>query len=224
MKDLFYRPIKVTDKDHNVFFWSDTHFGHECLNWAEPLWIKRGFKTLQEHDELLINRWQKNVSETATVFHLGDIIFGRDGEGRLYDILNRLTFRNLYLMPGNHQAGWKQAFEATVDGVYHLSPDKRVYFVPNYLEAVVNGQAIAMSHYAIASWNGQGKGSWMLHGHSHGSLHKGEIGAILYKSRIRDLGVECYPEPASFRSLQRELNAQETITFDHHDKHTLNPF
>lgn len=215
LKDLFYKPIKVVDKEDNIFFWSDLHLGHSCEHWEEPLWRKRGFDTLEKHDETLVRRWNEKVRPGSTVFNLGDMLFGRDGERRLLNYFDRLNFGTMYLMFGNHTAGTRQVFESLPQNVLEIGPEKKVVFCPNYLEAFVNGTHCVMSHYAVASFNGQGKGAIMIHGHSHGSLAASELGKLLYRARVVDVGVENFPSPLSFREI-KGMFKNEPISFDHH--------
>ena len=51
---------------------SDTHFGHEKALSFEQC---RGqlFRTIEEHDEFLIARWNERVDKRDTVYHLGDV-------------------------------------------------------------------------------------------------------------------------------------------------------
>lgn len=226
MKELFYKTLTIKGDEENIFFWSDLHYGHECKNWSEPLWKKRGFQNLQDHDEVLVERWNKTLLSDSIIFMLGDIMFGENGGKRLPELLNKLNFKTMYLMPGNHHAGWRQVFEGMEGHIFYPidgSDTKRVIFCPNYLEVFINGQAVVMSHYALISWNGQGGGSYMIHGHSHSTLYGTEMGNLLYKARIIDVGVENCPYPISFGQVKQKF-AVEAVSFDHHNKNTQNPF
>lgn len=225
--NYFYEPLKLNKPD--VWFWSDLHMGHKCESWENPLWKGRGFSSVEEHDFQLIERWNEKISNQSIVFHLGDILFGFGGEERLTNLLDRLNFSELYLMFGNHHAGMKQILEKssiTAEGIRYIDLNyKAVYFIPNYFEMFVCGQSIVCSHYPIASWNGQSKGSFMIHGHCHGNLHNSEVGKLLYNScKILDVGVECCPYPMSFSEIKTFFNNKENKTFDHHDSKTNNPF
>lgn len=226
LSNYFWEPVKI--EHANVWFWSDMHLGHKCEHWETPLWKNRGFNSVEEHDETLIERWNDNLGEESEIFHLGDIMFGSNGEERLEEVLNRLTFKTLYLFSGNHSAGYKQLLSKSSEenGIRYLGfGNKKVYFVPNYLEIIVCGQPIVLSHYPLVSWNGQAKGSWMLHGHCHGNLWNSDIGKTLYiHCKIRDVGVEevCYP--ISFENVRMRFKEKKNKTFDHHTKDTLNPF
>lgn len=225
MKDLFYKPIKVTDKEDNIFFWSDLHLGHACTHWDEPLYVKRGFKTLEEHDSSLIQRWNEIISIDSIVFNLGDMMFGRNGYERLKNTFEILNFKTMYLLFGNHTAGTKQVFESLPENenVYQVNSEKQVIFCPNYFESYINGTPCVLSHYAIASFNGQSKGSFMIHGHSHGSLSNSDLGKLLYRARIIDVGVENCPHPISFRKIKNRFK-DDPVSFDHHTKDTSSPF
>jgi calcineurin-like phosphoesterase family protein len=224
MKGLFYLPVRVEAKNHEVLFWGCLHYGHDP-KWDVPIWRRRGFNSSAEHDEAIINNWNSKATDKTVGFLLGDVMFGYGGEEKFKKLMSRLNFSRVFVMSGNHQSGWKQAFESVdsnnlyVDGNY----SKEVIFVPNYLEAYVNGQPIVMSHYAIASWNGQGKGSWMLHSHSHGSLYGTDLGNILYKAKIMDVGVERHPFPVTFGSIKSNFS-DPVVSFDHHNSKTENPF
>ena len=140
LSNYFWEPIKF--EHTNVWFWSDLHLGHKCEHWEIPLWKNRGFDSVEEHDETLINRWNNKLNQESEIFHLGDIMFGSNGEQRLTDILNRLTFKNLYLFSGNHASAYKQLLSKSLDenGIRYLDFGiKKVYFVPNYLEVIVCG-------------------------------------------------------------------------------------
>ncbi len=226
MKELFYKPLKINDKEENILWWSDMHIGQLCERWSEPLWKKRGFSCLQEHDNQLVQRWNNKCSSNSIVFNLGDIIFNRGAEVRLRELLDSLQFKDLFLFFGNHVAGTKQIIESLPpdENVWQMEENKRVIFCPNYLEAFCNGIPIVMSHYAIASFNGQGKGAFCVHGHSHGSLYDSELGKLLYKARIIDVGVENCPEPINLKELKEKFKDCEVVNFDHHNQETSAPF
>jgi calcineurin-like phosphoesterase family protein len=60
-----------------VFVTSDTHFGHKRIIEFEK--SARPFATIEEHDRELVARWNSVVSKRDTVWHLGDVFFGKDG-------------------------------------------------------------------------------------------------------------------------------------------------
>jgi calcineurin-like phosphoesterase family protein len=75
-----------------VFIISDLHFGHE--NMAK----KRGFNSVEEHDNLIIERWNSVVKKNDIVYILGDITMEKKTH---YPLLNKLRgIKNVVL--GNH--------------------------------------------------------------------------------------------------------------------------
>lgn len=78
-----------------IFFISDLHFGHE--NMAK----KRGFSSVEEHDNHIIEKWNSVVNKKDTVWVLGDISMERS---QPYELLNKLKgFKKVVL--GNHCLG-----------------------------------------------------------------------------------------------------------------------
>lgn len=53
-----------------VFFISDTHFGHAKI--AEA----RGFSSVEEHDTYLADAWNRVVRSRDVIYHLGDVSLG----------------------------------------------------------------------------------------------------------------------------------------------------
>lgn len=216
MKYLFYRPIKVSSRQEDVYFWSDTHFNHACPNWPIPLWKARGFSSVEEHNEGLIERWNSRCTNQTTFFHLGDFIFGIDSASNFKSIIERLRFKVLYVMPGNHYSGWKHIFEQQKSNVWDVSREKRVIFVPNYVEALIEGQMIVMSHYPVLSFNGQSKDSMCLYGHVHGNLIKNEIGVLYAQAKTYEVTVENLPYPANLAEIKQILSGRCSTVFDSH--------
>lgn len=84
-----------------TFLISDTHFGHANIltfkkQNGDPL---RSFHNIVEHDEHLIEQWNKTVSPNDKVYHLGDV--GFKNFTNLSLILNRLNGTKV-LIKGNH--------------------------------------------------------------------------------------------------------------------------
>lgn len=216
MKYLFYRPIRIKDSEHDVFFWSDTHFNHRCEHWATPLWKSRGFDSVEHHNESLIQRWNEVCTDNSVFFHLGDFIFGFDAAENFKDIVKRLSFKDLYIMPGNHNSGWKQIFEQQKNNVWNISSNKRVIFIPNYAETMIENTHLILSHYPILSFNCQSKGSICLYGHVHGNLAKNEIGSLYSEARTLEVCIETQPKPINLKGIRNILHDKSAVTFDHH--------
>ena len=221
MKDLFYKSVKINSTDHDVLFWGCMHYGHDP-KWDVPIWKTRGYNSCREHDEGIIENWNKKANNNTIGFLLGDTIFGHMADERLMELFRILKYKTLYILPGNHQAGYKQLLEKAENNTIYMSnlwdhnDQREIVFVPNYLETTINGQVIILNHYAQATWNGQHKGAWHLHSHSHGNLYNSELGKLLYKSKTIDVGVEICSEPISFAELRAKFRSYDQVTFDHH--------
>lgn len=217
MKYLFYKPIKIKEPPEQVFFWSDTHFNHECKHWTLPLWRARGFSSIQEHNETLIKRWNQTLNPDSVMFHLGDFAFGFNAFETFKDVIQRVNFSTLYVMPGNHNSGWRQAFELQRQNVWNVTSNKRVIFIPNYAEALIDSSFVTMSHYPILSFNGQSKGSYSLYGHVHGNLKKHSIFKSFSAAKTYEVCVEQCPTPISAFWLFNHFKNYANVTFDSHD-------
>ena len=80
-----------------IRFIGDTHFGH--INMA----LHRGFSSIEEHDEYIIDRWNSVVKKHDTTLILGDVTMEKTN----YEIINRLKgFKKVIL--GNHDHHGKE--------------------------------------------------------------------------------------------------------------------
>lgn len=216
MRDFFYKPVKISSTDHNVLFWGCLHYGHDP-KWDVPIWKTRGYDSSIEHDNGIINNWNNKANKNTVGFLLGDNIFGHNADERLKNLFSRLKFDTLYILPGNHQAGYKQLFES-YDGSMQIG-EKKIFFAPNYLEIFVNGQAIVLSHYPILSWNGAGKGAYHIFAHVHGNLNRSELGRMYLATGLNyEVSVENCPSPITFGELRAEMRKRQKSCPDHHNE------
>lgn len=226
MKGLFYQPVRVEAKNHEVLFWGCLHYRHNP-KWEIPIWKRRGYESSAEHDEGIVRNWNSKATEKTVGFLLGDVMFGYGGAEEFIKLMNRLNFWRVFVMSGNHQSGWKQAFESVKDNTLYLNGHKKeVIFVPNYLEAYVNGQAIVCCHYPVLSWNGAAKGSWMLFSHVHGSLGNSDLGAMYLNEGGSNLevSVEMNNYPLTYGEIFTIMKNKSKFKTDHHTSETKSPF
>lgn len=139
-----------------TWFTSDLHFNHKRITELTP----RGrFVSSENHTEWLIDLWNSQVNHNDVVYHLGDFNF----TSKLQDwfgVLSKLKGRKI-LLRGNHD-DQKVLTSCRQLGMVDATLD--------YHELKVDGTKIVLCHYPMRSWNKQGYGSIMLHGHCHGSL------------------------------------------------------
>lgn len=226
------RIIKVSHPENDVWFFSDFHARHD-KHW---IYEKRGFKSSEDHYEGLITRWNQRLTNKSIAVHLGDICFGDPDGKKFAELVRRLNFRTLYLLPGNHISGFLATYKQTMEAlfpdsinpdkslayeVYPLSYavdgncDKQVVFVTQYTEFSVNGRGVVACHYPIISHNHIARRSIHLSGHCHGSLPltNKDTGEGL---RL-DVGPESFGRPISFTEVKEHLKNRSIDNRDHHD-------
>lgn len=187
-------PIGTTMNE--VWFTSDTHFGHRFmadLRGFDPYNYVEG---LREHDETLVQRWNERVKHGDEVWVLGDFSFQNDFR------LNQ-TFMSLngkkHLVVGNHDKSkvvklpWSSVHDLTMRSF--------------------QGQKFVMCHYPMLTWQNAHRGVFHLHGHTHGNLQAPP-------STRMDVGIDLHPELAPFH-LDEVLDFMSKVEYDfvdHHDR------
>lgn len=76
----------------NVRFIADLHLSH--LNMA----LKRGFKSVEEHDNHIIEQWNKVVNKRDLTYILGDVTMEKSTN---YHLLDKLNGKKIVVL-GNH--------------------------------------------------------------------------------------------------------------------------
>lgn len=162
------------DPDH-VFFTSDTHFGHANI----IRFCKRPFENVEEMNEVLIENWNKVVSDDDTVFHLGDFAFG----GFPYWEAIRLRLNgHINLILGNH----------CIHNVNRQNSErlgKMFDWVGEMLTIHINRRPIILSHYPLRCYP---DGYWNLFGHIHSGPNSTSKDVLenVFKSTQYDVGVD----------------------------------
>ena len=139
-----------------LFFCSDTHFCHNQGFLYEP----RGFSSIEEHDEAIVENWNKVVKPEDRVIHLGDVMLNDNEKGIEY--IKRLN-GEICIVWGNHCSENRQKLlsalpNVIVLGYAHLFKYKKL--------------SIYLSHYPALTANYDDKHFSQhvinLHGHVHG--------------------------------------------------------
>ena len=148
-----------------IYFTSDHHFGHTNI----LKYTSRGehFKTAEEMNEHLIQKWNSQVKNNDTVYHLGDFYLGHpDGATEILKKLNG----NIHLIKGNHDR--------------FLNATNKRFFgsIKDYNRLRFEDYRINLFHYPILEWDGKYHGSMHLFGHSHGNIQM--------PGRALDVGVD----------------------------------
>lgn len=181
----------------NIWFTSDTHFGHANILKYE----KRPFKNIDEMNEFFINRWNSLVKPDDIVFHLGDIMFG--GTEVFEKVVPKLNGKK-YLILGNHDyKNFKEKFR------------KYFEFVGPKLFISIDGQSIILNHEPLLCFGGQYSNRvWQLFGHVH--INKrgchgldDEKVALMCTPNMYDVGVDFNDfAPVKFQTVKAKIEDQ----------------
>lgn len=99
MTDNFPSPhVAGKDFDRNIFVTSDTHYGHANI----IKYCNRPFSSVEEMNEVMIERHNAVVREKDIIYHLGDVYMSMKGK-----FLEKLTGRKRLIL-GNHDTGKDQ--------------------------------------------------------------------------------------------------------------------
>jgi len=123
-----------------TFFTGCTHFHHANI-------IKlanRPFADVYEMDQIMIERWNRKVTDNDIVYHLGDIGWFSSATDAAH-MLGKLN-GEIILVQGNHDP--------------HVATQ-------HYLEIEIHNTKLVLFHYPIEDWNGRWQGSIHLHCHTH---------------------------------------------------------
>lgn len=145
---------------YNIFFISDTHFGHEApyVKFRNPddTGFLRPHGSATAGDEAMVENWNKVVKPEDRLYHLGDVVMSK----KFLPILSRLNGRKV-LIKGNHDQEklsiYAKYFE-DIRGVYHR-PGMVMSHVP-------------LHPGSIDRWGIN------VHGHLHGNRVRDEVGNI----------------------------------------------
>ena len=80
-----------------IYFTSDLHFGHD----REFIWGPRGFTSVHEMNEAIVNNWNSIVNPEDDVYVLGDLMLGNNETG--IGFIKRLK-GHIHVIRGNHDS------------------------------------------------------------------------------------------------------------------------
>lgn len=140
------QPYKLCpDHYRNVFITSDTHFGHNNIIKYEHRDTKLNINTIEEHDNKLIENWNRVVKPGDLVLILGDFSFHK--AVKTSEILTQLNGDKV-LIEGNHDCIYLE------DKNFDKSLFKAIY---DYKETTYKGTKIVLMHYMIQTFKHKDK-------------------------------------------------------------------
>ena len=141
--------------ENNIWFTSDLHFCHD----KEFLYKPRGFKTIYEHNEAIIENWNKTIGDNDLVYVLGDLMLKDNDLGR--KCFNQLRGYK-YIILGNHDSEARQEFYPSLRGIIGMAYAKPIKF---------NKYTFFLCHYPTKVGNYDDeethKKKYCLCGHTH---------------------------------------------------------
>lgn len=188
------------DFHKRIHFSSDPHF------WHSRLATIRGFSSVEEMNEKLIDNWNKKVRLDDTVYLLGDVSFA--GTTKTVDVLERLNGK-IHLIRGNHD----RELTGNVLSIFASVKDlDRIKIVTHNPDGTSDVQRVVLCHFPLLVWDMAHHGAWHLHGHSHGSCRYPNPNA-----KILDVGMD--PQmlrPISFDEVSAVMAGRSTFCSDYH--------
>ena len=154
---------------------ADCHFYHSRLNTQMD---QRGFPSVEEMNDHMIQQWNAKVTKNDTVYILGDLSLA--GGSQTSAILNCLNGKK-HLIVGNHDKRFigDKYFE-----------DNLLRSVEPYAEIHDKGRMVILSHYPVFCYKGQYKKdqlgrplTYMLYGHVHNTHDEVLINRFVMETR-----------------------------------------
>jgi calcineurin-like phosphoesterase family protein len=159
---------------NNIWFTADYHIGHWNIL---TLGKGRPFTSLNDMHAAIADRHNAVVRPGDLVYNLGDFAL-KIGWEEAFRFRQRLI-GNMYFICGNHDSVAKEMLRHEPDA-FIWSRDLET------IKPKIDGiPQITICHYAMRTWPGSYKGSYMLYGHSHGMLPENH-------SLSFDVGVDCW--------------------------------
>ena len=134
-----------------IFYIADWHYNHANI----LSYDNRTFKTVEEMDAALVERWNATVTSADTVYVLGDMFWG--GETKAVPVLDSLNGKKI-LIKGNHDRCKNTEFR------------KRFDQISGYLEITDGDRHVVLCHYPMPCFKNHFHGWYHLYGHVHNSF------------------------------------------------------
>jgi calcineurin-like phosphoesterase family protein len=180
------------------WFTADPHLGHFNI----IKYCNRPFKDVDHMGTVIIDNINERIATNDRLYILGDIA---NKEVYVQDFVKRVSCKNLFVVPGNHDK------EKILLRYFKVLPQCYLYRAPG------EDYRIVLCHYAMRVWEHSHHGAGMLYGHSHGGLPP-VPGAPSF-----DIGVDAWEyRPLSLTEVKAEMKrlcalALANREFMHHD-------
>ena len=181
-----------------IYFISDTHFNHD----REFIWGPRGFKSVKESNDTIIDNWNKTVSYGDDVYVVGDFFLGKDNQ-YVKETLPKLNGK-IHLIIGNHDTPAKLKIYAAAKNVVEIVWATQIEY---------NGRKFYVSHYPTNTSNLESspeRAVCNIFGHTHSKEKFYEDSPYMYN-------VACDAQnstPVSIEQITKEIDDKIKECFD----------
>ena len=138
-----------------IYFTSDLHFCHD--KWF--LYVARGFKSIDDMNEAIIERWNSTVTPDDDVYVLGDLMLNDNEKGT--ECIRKLNGK-IHIVLGNHDSDARILIYKSLPNVVSVSWAERLKY---------EGITMFMTHYPCMTRNSTKEplktAVFSLFGHTH---------------------------------------------------------
>lgn len=168
-----------------IYFLLIRTFGHKKV--IEM--CSRPYRSLEEMNQDLIDRWNGKLHGNDTVYIVGDMFLHCD-EPEL--ILRQLRGRKKLIF-GNHDGSW----------IKKVDVSKYFESIDTMLETTDGKRGLTLCHYPLLSWK-HARRSFMIHGHIHNDTNADFWPLIKIRDRVLNASVDINNyQPVTFEELVR---------------------
>ncbi len=198
---------------------SDPHLGHNP-KWAIPLWKARGYNSVAEHDDDIINKVNAAYGPNDILLMLGDFCLNATVDS-FNAYLDRINCQ-IWALWGNHNNPHEKAIYRKAMGANFVGPCqvetypfkyKNMTYFGDRLKLIWNGQFCVLDHFPIHVWEEMQHGAWMLCGHSHYGC---EYSQAETPGKILDVGWDGHKAPWTFAEIKAVMDTKPIVAMDHH--------
>ncbi len=134
----------------NIFVMSDPHFCHN----KDFIFQKRGFSSIVEHNEILIQNHNSVVKPEDVIYCVGDWSWGDT-----ISFFMRMK-GSFHYIKGNHDKNFHNILKG-------IMGSKILSYTPGYLDVFIDKTPVTFNHFPMVRWEKSHFGAWHIFGHVH---------------------------------------------------------
>ena len=146
--------------EHRLLFMSDIHYNHENILRTNH----RRFSDIGEMNAYVEKVLRDDIQPGDILFDLGDL-FWKTEPGIMKKIISEANPFKFYKLMGNHDK----------ESLYYQPDINRLFadvqdLMEIYVDHLGKTYKLVLSHYPLVSWMDKPRGSFDIHGHTHGNI------------------------------------------------------